>query len=72
MTEIKRRIDVAKQAFQNETNLPTNNHLSMKVRKRFAKKFVWNVLTYGCGASTIGKIERRKLEAMEMLSLIHI
>ena len=38
----------------------------MEVRKRLAKTFVCSVVTYGLEAWTLGKIERRKMEAMEV------
>lgn len=65
-TDIKRRIALAKQAFQNKRNLLTDNHISLEIRKKFAKIFVWSVLTYGCEAWTLGKAEKKRLEAMEM------
>ena len=36
------------------------------LRKMLAKRFLWSVLTCGYEAWTLGKIERRKLEAIEM------
>lgn len=64
--EIKRRIALAKQTFQTKRNLLTDSHLSLDIRKQFAKTFVWSVLMYGCEAWTLGKAEEKRLEAMEM------
>ena len=66
VTDIKRRIALVKQAFQNKVKLLTDNHISLEIRKHFAKTFVWSVLTYGCEAWTLGKAEKKRLEAMEM------
>ena len=48
LAEIKRRVALAKQAFQSKRNLLTNNHISIETREKFVKVFVWSVLTYGC------------------------
>jgi len=66
LTEIKRRIAMAKQAFQNKKSVFVNSHISMQTRKKFLKTLVWSVLTYGCETWTLGKQERTKLEAAEM------
>ena len=64
--EIKRRIILAKNAFSNIRNLLTNRKLSIKIRKRFLKCYVWSVLLYGCETWTMGKMEEQKVQAAEM------
>ncbi|KAI5739387.1 hypothetical protein M8J77_018683 [Diaphorina citri] len=64
--DIKVRIAPAKQAFQNKNQLLTSKHLSIDLRKRFIKTFVWSVMTYGSETWTIEKKDRARLEAAEM------
>jgi hypothetical protein len=64
--EIRRRIGIAKQAFQNMKSILTNNHISKETRLRVLKCYVWSTLLYGCEAWTITKGMERKLEAAEM------
>ncbi|KAI5695438.1 hypothetical protein M8J77_005016 [Diaphorina citri] len=64
--DIKVRIALAKQAFQNKNQLLTSKHLSIDLRKRFIKTFVWSVMTYGSETWTIEKKDRARLEAAEM------
>lgn len=64
--DIKRRITLAKQAFQNKNQLLSNQHLNIHIRKRFIKTFVWSVLTYASETWTIDENDRKKLEAAEM------
>ena len=44
----------------------TNMNITMRLRMRLVKCFVWSVLTYGCEAWTLDKRMKRRLEAMEM------
>jgi hypothetical protein len=64
--EIRRRITLAKQAFEKKRTLLTNKHLSISSRKKFVKTYIWSILLYGCESWTIGKYEKDRLEAMEM------
>ncbi|VVC43630.1 Hypothetical protein CINCED_3A006507 [Cinara cedri] len=64
--EIRRRITLAKYAFEKKRTLLTNKHLSIRSRKKFVKTYVWSILLYGCESWTIGKYEKNRLEAMEM------
>ncbi|KAI5731180.1 hypothetical protein M8J77_006038 [Diaphorina citri] len=64
--DIKKRVALAKQAFQNKYQLLTSRHLSINTRKNFIKTFVWTVLTYGSETWTITKKDREKLEAAEI------
>ena len=64
--EIRARINMAKNAFQKIKSLVTNRAISMGLRKRFLKTYVWSTLLYGCEAWTISKKLEEKLEAVEM------
>ena len=66
VTEIKRRIALAKKSFMNKKSIITNKVMSIESKKRFIKCFVWSVLLYGCEAWTIGKTTEKILMAMEM------
>ena len=57
---------MAKDAFQKIKSLVTNRAISMGLRKRFLKTYVWSTLLYGCEAWTISKKLEEKLEAVEM------
>lgn len=64
--EIKKRIEMAKQAFEKKRTLLTNKNLSITSRKKFIKTYIWSILLYGCETWTMGVYEKRRLEAMEM------
>lgn len=64
--EIRRRITLAKQEFKKKRTLLTYKHLSINLRKKFVKTYIWSILLYGCESWTIGKYEKDSLEAMEM------
>jgi hypothetical protein len=46
--EIRSRIAQAKSVFMNKKNLLCSNNMSIRVRKRFIKVYVWSVALYGC------------------------
>ena len=64
--DIKTRIAIAKNAFTKIKAMVTNRAISINLRKRFIKAYVWSTLTYGCEAWTINKEMERRIEAMEM------
>ena len=64
--EIKARIAIAKTAFNKVKPLVTNRAISVSLRKRFIKSYVWSTLLYGCEAWNVNKEMERKIEAMEM------
>jgi len=45
--------------------LLTNENLSLKTRKNFAKSYVWSVLLYGREAWTLTAQDEKKIEAIE-------
>ena len=64
--DIKTRIAIAKNAFTKIKAMITNRAISINLRKRFIKAYVWSTLTYGFEAWTINKEMERRIEAMEM------
>ena len=64
--DIKRKIVLAKNAFNNIRNLVTNSKISMEIRKRFIKCYVWSVLLYGYETWTMSTTDEKKIEAVEM------
>ena len=64
--EIKTRTAIAKNAFNKIQALVTNRSISVSLRKRFIKAYVWSTLMYGCEAWTITKEMERKIEATEL------
>ena len=64
--EIRRRIAIANQSLEKIKKLITNSKISIDIRKRFVKCYVWSTLLYGCELWNINKESRRKLEAMKM------
>ena len=64
-TEIKRRIGQAKSAFNNMKEL-LKGDISLRLRKRLLKCYVWSVLLYGCEAWTLSTDLGKRIEAFEM------
>ena len=64
--EIVKRIGLAKKTFGNMDKMLKNLSMSIKVRVRIVKCFVWPKLLYGCEAWTNREDLRRKLDAVEM------
>lgn len=60
----KRRVVLAKLAFQNKINLPLNNHL--KVEITLSKYLFGCIVIYGCQSLTLGKIQSDNIQAVEM------
>eukprot|EP00794_Sanderia_malayensis_P004984 gene4984-5642_t len=65
-TEIKRRIEIARSAFNQMKALLVSGKISVKVRIRFARCYIWSTLMYGAEAWTINNVMQTKLEAFEM------
>ena len=56
---------MAKQAFINLKGL-FRSDISLELRKRLLKCYVWSVLLYGCEAWSMSKAMKKRLEAFEM------
>ena len=57
ITEIKKRIATAKDAFQKLSLILKNRNISMTTR--VLKTYVWSTLTYGCECWTITSTEKK-------------
>ena len=66
ITEIKKRIATAKDAFQKLSLILKNRNISMTTKFRVLKTYVWSTLTYGCECWTITRDIEKKIEAAEM------
>ena len=64
--EIKRRIEIARTAFENMSKILTSRTISINVRLRIAKCYIWSTLLYGAEIWTLTKVTSNKLEAFEM------
>ena len=64
--EIKTKTQIAKTTFNKVKHLIINRSLSLKLRRRFIKCYVWSTLMYGCEAWTITKDMETKIQAAEM------
>lgn len=64
--EIRRRIALAKDAFQKLEHILRNRKLSMETKKRVLDCYVISILTYGCECWTISAQMEDKLKAAEM------
>lgn len=64
--EVKKRIAVAKLKFQDLRSIFVNRNLSMPLKIRLLKCYIWSILTYGCEAWTLTADLEKNLEAAEM------
>ena len=64
--EIKRRIGIARTAFESIAKILTSRNISIELRSRIAKGYIWSTLLYGAETWTLTKVTSDKLEAFEM------
>ena len=64
--EIKRRIGIARTAFESMAKILTSRNISIELRSRIAKCYIWSTLLYGAETWTLTKVTSNKLEAIEM------
>ena len=64
--EIKRRIGIARTAFESMAKILTSRNISIKLRSHIAKCYIWSTLLYGAETLTLTKVTSDKLEAFEM------
>lgn len=64
--EIKRRIAIAKDAFNNMAIILTSRNLKLETKKRLVKCYIWSTLLYGSETWTLTKVMMTKIEAFEM------
>ncbi|CAI6343800.1 unnamed protein product [Macrosiphum euphorbiae] len=65
-TNIICRIAQAKRAFQDKSHILTTNSVSLEIRKKFLKSYIWSVALFGSETWTINSTEKNRLEAFEM------
>jgi hypothetical protein len=63
--EIRARIAMAKAAFTKKTPLFTGK-LSLELRKKLVKCYIWSIALYGAETWTLRKADRKYLESFEM------
>ena len=64
--EIKRRIGIARTAFESMAKIITSRNISIELRSRIAKCYIWSTLLYGAETWTLTKVTSNRLEAFEM------
>ncbi|CAG9833382.1 unnamed protein product, partial [Diabrotica balteata] len=64
--EIKRRIAMTKTTFMKMKSLLCNNHLSLELRQRMVKCYVWSILLYSAKVWTLKVLIMNKIKALEM------
>ena len=64
--EIRRRIGMAKTSFNQMSAIFKDRKLSIKLKVRLLKCYIWSVLLYGCEAWTLSSATTNNLEAAEM------
>ena len=64
--EIKRRIWIARTAFESMAKILTSRNIGIELRSRIAKCYIWSTLLYGAETWTLTKVTSDKLEPLEM------
>jgi len=64
--ELRCRIEIARKFFTKYKTILCNQNISIKLRLRFAKCYVWSVLLYGLESWTLKTSHMNKIEAFEM------
>ena len=64
--EIKRRIQIARTAFESMEKILTSRNISIELRSCIANCYIWSTLLYGAETWTLTKVTSDKLEAFEM------
>ena len=65
-SEIKRRIEIARGAFNSISKVITSQKISISTRLRLIKCYVWSTLAYGAETWTISKTIAGRINALEM------
>ena len=67
--EIKARIGMAKTQFGQLQKILTSRHISLQLRLRLMKCYVYSILLYGCETWTLNKDLEKRINAFEMWTL---
>ena len=62
---IKRRIGIARTAFESMAKILTSRNISIELRSRIAKCYIWSTLLYGAETWTLTKVTCDKLEDLK-------
>ena len=63
--EIKRRIEIARNAFSNMKSMLSSRNICINTRMRLTKCYVWSSLLYGAETWTITKTLAERIDAFE-------
>jgi len=63
--EIKRRIAMAKAAFNKKGALFTST-LELELKKKLVKCYIWSIALYGAETGTLRAVDQKQLESFEM------
>lgn len=63
--DIKSRLAQARRAFMAKRSLLVSN-ISLSLRKKFLRTYVWSTALYGSESWTVGRPDKRRIEAFEM------
>ena len=64
--EIKRRIEIARNAFISMSKVLTSRDISIETRKRVVKCYIWSTILYGVETWIISHSMGKKINALEM------
>jgi len=64
--EIRRRIQISKTAFNKMRTIFTDRKLSMPLKLRLLRCFVWSTFLYGCESWTLSQKSKKNIEAAEL------
>ena len=64
--EIKSRIEIARNAFNDMKSLLSSRNISINTRMRLTKCYAWSTLLYGAETWTITKTLTKRIDAFEM------
>ena len=64
--EITRRIGIARTAFESMAKILTSRNISIELRSRIAKCYIWSTLLCGAETWTLTNVTSDKLKAFEM------
>jgi hypothetical protein len=65
-SEIKRKIGMAKAAFNKLKHLSINKYINMQTKMKILFCNVWSILLYGCETWTLSKMMKNRIESCEM------
>ena len=63
---IKRRVEIARNTFNNMKHVLSSRNISINTRMRLMKCYVWSTLLYGAETWTITKTLTKRIDAFEM------